>query len=32
MRKAFGTEMAKLADEDDKIFLITGDIGYRIFD
>lgn len=32
MRRAFGKEIAKLADRDDKIFLITGDIGYRIFD
>jgi transketolase len=32
MRRAFGREISKLADEDEKIFLITGDIGYRIFD
>jgi transketolase len=32
MRRAFGKEIAKLADRDDKVFLITGDIGYRIFD
>ena len=32
MRRAFGSEIAKIADEDENVFLITGDIGYRIFD
>tara|TARA_B100001057_G_scaffold476057_1_gene543532 strand:- start:684 stop:1187 length:504 start_codon:yes stop_codon:yes gene_type:complete len=32
MRRSFGSEIAKLAEQDEKIFLITGDIGYRVFD
>lgn len=32
MRRTFGKEIANLAERDDKIYLITGDIGYRIFD
>ena len=32
MRKRFGEVISKLADENDKIVLIVGDIGYRVFD
>ena len=32
MRKRFGEVISKLADENDKIVLLVGDIGYRVFD
>ena len=32
MRKEFGKIIVELAEKDDKIILITGDIGYGIFD
>ena len=32
MRKEFGKTIVELAEKDDKIYLITGDIGYGIFD
>lgn len=32
MRKTFGIEIYKLAQKDPKIYLLTGDIGYGIFD
>ena len=32
MRRSFGKLICDLADKDDKIFLLVGDIGYRIFD
>ena len=32
MRRCFGKEIAKIADQDEKIFLLVGDIGFRIFD
>jgi transketolase len=32
MRRTFGKIIAGLADKDDKIYLMVGDIGYRIFD
>ena len=32
MRKRFGKVISKLADENDKIVLLVGDIGYRVFD
>ena len=32
MRRSFGQVIAELADKDSKIYLIVGDIGYRIFD
>lgn len=32
MRRTFGRLIAELADEDDRIYVISGDIGYRVFD
>ena len=32
MRRIFGKTIAELADVDSKIYLLVGDIGYRIFD
>ncbi len=32
MRRQFGKIITELADKDEKIYIISGDIGYRIFD
>ena len=32
MRRAFGKIITELADKDDKIYVLVGDIGYRVFD
>ena len=32
MRNRFGKIISKLADENDKIVVVVGDIGYRVFD
>jgi|TARA_B100001971_G_C18243834_1_gene572772 transketolase len=32
MRRRFGRIIAELADSDEKVYLIVGDIGYRVFD
>ena len=32
MRRRFGRVLAKLADIDQRIYVISGDIGYRVFD
>jgi transketolase len=32
MRRRFGERIAELADQDERIYLIVGDIGYRVFD
>ena len=32
MRRSFGKVITKLADMDEKIYVIVGDIGYRVFD
>ena len=32
MRNRFGEIISKLADENDKIIILVGDIGYRVFD
>ena len=32
MRRRFGEIITKLADENDDIFVIVADIGYRVFD
>jgi transketolase len=32
MRNRFGKIISKLADENDKIIILVGDIGYRVFD
>ena len=32
MRRRFGDIIAKLADKDERIYVISGDIGYRVFD
>ena len=32
MRRRFGTLIADLADQDDRIYVVSGDIGYRVFD
>ena len=32
MRREFGKYMVKLAEKDDKVILIVGDIGYKMFD
>ncbi|MFC1665003.1 hypothetical protein ACFL17_05155 [Pseudomonadota bacterium] len=32
MRRRFGKVLSELADKDEKIYLLVGDIGYRIFD
>ena len=32
MRRRFGEVITKLADENENIFVIVADIGYRVFD
>ena len=32
MRRSFGKIITELADRDDKIYVLVGDIGYRVFD
>ena len=32
MRRSFGKIITELADRDEKIYVIVGDIGYRVFD
>ena len=32
MRRSFGKIITELADNDEKIYVIVGDIGYRVFD
>jgi len=32
MRREFGKIISELADKDEKIYVIVGDIGYRVFD
>ena len=32
MRRRFGDVISQLADEDEKIYVIVADIGYRVFD
>ena len=32
MRRSFGKVITELADRDEKIYVIVGDIGYRVFD
>lgn len=32
MRRRFGKVIADLADNDDRIYIVAGDIGYRVFD
>ena len=32
MRRRFGSVIADLADRDSRIYVIAGDIGYRVFD
>ena len=32
MRRTFGKTIAELADSDEKIYVLVGDIGYRVFD
>ena len=32
MRRTFGRAIAELADSDEKIYVLVGDIGYRVFD
>ena len=32
MRRRFGKLIARLADADDEIMVLAGDIGYRVFD
>ena len=32
MRRQFGKIISDLADKDEKIYVIVGDIGYRVFD
>ena len=32
MRRTFGKIITELADKDEKIFVVVGDIGYRVFD
>jgi len=32
MRRQFGKSITELAEKDDRIYLLTGDIGYAIFD
>jgi len=32
MRRTFGKVISEIADKDEKIYLLVGDIGYRIFD
>ena len=32
MRRTFGKIITELADKDDKIYVLVGDIGYRVFD
>ena len=32
MRRTFGKRITELADKDEKIYVLVGDIGYRVFD
>ena len=32
MRREFGKYMVKIAEKDNKVILIVGDIGYKMFD
>ena len=32
MRRTFGKVISELADKDEKIYVLVGDIGYRVFD
>ena len=32
MRRSFGKIITELANKDDKIYVLVGDIGYRVFD
>ena len=32
MRRRFGKIITKLADQDERIIVLVGDIGYRVFD
>ncbi len=32
MRRTFGKIISELADSDDKVYVLVGDIGYRVFD
>ena len=32
MRRRFGKVIAELADNDDRVYIVAGDIGYRVFD
>ena len=32
MRRTFGNVITELADKDDRIYVLVGDIGYRVFD
>ncbi|MEC8174257.1 MAG: transketolase, partial [Pseudomonadota bacterium] len=32
MRNSFADEISKIADEDDRLVLLSGDIGNRLFD
>ena len=32
MRRRFGSIISELADQDERIYVISGDIGYRVFD
>ena len=32
MRRTFGKIITELADKDEKIYVLVGDIGYRVFD
>ena len=32
MRRTFGKVITELADKDEKIYVLVGDIGYRVFD
>ena len=32
MRRRFGKIINELANQDEKIYLLVGDIGYRVFD
>ena len=32
MRRTFGNVITELADNDDRIYVLVGDIGYRVFD
>ena len=32
MRRTFGKVISELAERDEKIYVLVGDIGYRVFD